>query len=98
MVMAEDFLKNPLSLFDIGGKTAIVTGATGAFGALSAKVLAAAHANVVLGANNSAELKKVATEFEQLGGKVDTLAKRPSSQANSDAIIHATDKPFGPVD
>jgi len=38
--MAEDLLKNPLSLFDIRGKTAIVTGASGAFGALASKVLA----------------------------------------------------------
>ena len=35
--MSEDFLKNPLSLFDVKGKTAIVTGATGAFGALAAQ-------------------------------------------------------------
>ena len=34
------FPENPLSLFDIKGKTAIVTGASGAFGALAAKVLA----------------------------------------------------------
>ena len=34
--MSEDFLKNPLSLFDIRGKTAIVTGASGAFGASGA--------------------------------------------------------------
>jgi len=40
--MAEDFLKNPYSLFDISGKTAIVTGASGAFGSLAAKVLAGA--------------------------------------------------------
>ena len=46
--MSEDFLKNPLSLFDIRGKTAIVTGASGAFGALAAKVLAGAGANVVI--------------------------------------------------
>ena len=39
--MSEDFLKNPLSLFDVKGKTAIVTGATGAFGAVAAKTLAA---------------------------------------------------------
>ena len=37
--MSEDFLKNPLSLFDVRGKTAIVTGASGAFGALAAKTL-----------------------------------------------------------
>ena len=38
--MSEAFLKNPLGLFDIKGKVAIITGASGAFGALSAKVLA----------------------------------------------------------
>ena len=51
--MAEDFLKNPLSLFDIRGKTAIVTGASGAFGALAAKTLAASGANVVIAASNA---------------------------------------------
>src|SRR6516165_7782251 len=93
--MSEDFLKNPLSLFDIRGKTAIVTGATGAFGALAAKVLAGAGANVVLCANNAAELKKVAAACEQLGGKVATVAKRPSSEANCDAIVDAAVTTFG---
>src|SRR2546426_12089428 len=96
--MSEDFLKNPLSLFEIRGKTAIVTGATGAFGALSAKVLTAAGANVVLCANNAAELKKVATECEQLGGKVETVAKRPSSEASCDPIVEAKVTRFGRVD
>src|SRR5262244_1435188 len=89
--MSEDILKNPLSLFDIRGKTAIVTGATGAFGALAAKVLAAAGANVVLCANNAAELKKVAAECEQLGGKVEAVAKRPSSEANRAALQYLTE-------
>src|SRR5207302_6694316 len=96
--MSEDFLKNPLSLFEIRGKTAIVTGATGAFGALAAKVLAAAGANVVLCANNAAELKKVAAECEQLGGKVEPVAKRPSSEANCDAIVAGAVGRFGRVD
>jgi NADP-dependent 3-hydroxy acid dehydrogenase YdfG len=39
--VSEDFLKNPLSLFDVSGKTAIVTGASGAFGALARKCLRA---------------------------------------------------------
>jgi NAD(P)-dependent dehydrogenase (short-subunit alcohol dehydrogenase family) len=96
--MSEDILKNPLSLFDVRGKTAIVTGATGAFGALAAKVLAGAGANVVLCANNAGELKKVGAECEQLGGKVETVAKRPSSEANCDAIVEAAVKKFGRVD
>ena len=96
--MSEDFLKNPLSLFDVRGKTAIVTGASGAFGALAAKVLAGAGANVVLSAGNAAELKKVAEACTALGGKVELVAKRPSSEANCDAIIQAAVDRFGRVD
>ena len=96
--MSEDFLKNPLSLFDVSGKTAIVTGATGAFGAMAAKVLAGAGANVVLCANNAGELQKVAAECSKLGGKTEVVAKRPSSEANCDAIVAAAVKTFGRVD
>ena len=96
--MSEDVLKNPLSLFDIRGKTAIVTGASGAFGSLAAKVLAGAGANVVLAAGKADELKKVAVECEQLGGKVETIALRPSSEANCDKIVDAAVKKFGRVD
>src|SRR5499427_7879686 len=96
--MSEDFLKNPLSLFDVRGKTAIVTGATGAFGAMAAKVLAGAGANVVITANNADGLKKVAAECEKLGGKAEVVAKRPSSEANCDAIVRAAVDKFGGVD
>jgi NAD(P)-dependent dehydrogenase (short-subunit alcohol dehydrogenase family) len=96
--MSEDFLKNPLSLFDVRGKTAIVTGASGAFGALAAKVLAGAGANVVLAAGNAGELKKVADACAALGGKVEVVAKRPSSEANCEAIVKAAADRFGRVD
>ena len=96
--MSEDFLKNPLSLFDIRGNTAIVTGATGAFGALAAKVLAAAGANVVLCASKADALQKIAAECERLGGEVEIVARRPSSEAHCDAIVEATVKKFGRVD
>jgi NAD(P)-dependent dehydrogenase (short-subunit alcohol dehydrogenase family) len=96
--MSEDVLKNPLSLFDIRGKTAVVTGASGAFGALAAKVLAGAGANIVLAAGNAAELKKVAAECEKLGAKVATVAKRPSSEENCAAIVKAAVDQFDRVD
>src|SRR3984957_9393912 len=64
--MSEDFLKNPLSLFDVKGKTAIVTGATGAFGALAAQVLSGAGCNVVLAAGGADGLKKVAANCEKI--------------------------------
>src|SRR5436190_20693956 len=94
-VMSEDFLKNPLSLFDVRGKTAIVTGASGAFGALAAKVLAGAGCNLVIAAGKADELKKVAGECEALGAKVESVAIRPSSEANCDKLVKAAVDKFG---
>ena len=71
--MSDDFLKNPTSLFDIKGQTAIVTGASGAFGSLAAKVLAGAGANVVLHCHRSR------TEAEFLAARLQ--AARPASCA-----------------
>src|SRR5215216_7456297 len=96
--MPDDILKNPLSLFDISGRTAIVTGASGAFGTLAAKVLAGAGANVVLAAGNATELKKVAGQCEKLGANVATVPKRPSSEENCEAIVKAAVDAFGRVD
>src|ERR1700685_3825800 len=93
--MSEDFLKNPLSLFDVKGKTALVTGATGAFGALAAQVLSGAGCNVVLAAGGAEALKKVAADCENLGAKVETVNLRPSSAAICDKIVDAAVKRFG---
>ena len=95
----ESFLKNPLSLFDIRGQTAIVAGASGAFGALAAKTLAGAGANVVLAASNTEALKKIAAECDKLGGgRTDIVALRPSSEENCDRIVKTAVDKFGGVD
>src|SRR4051794_15742500 len=96
--MSESIYKDPLSLFSVKGKTAIVTGATGALGAVAAKTLAGAGGNVVLTANNAEGLKKIAAACEALGGKVAMVAKRPSTEANCDAIVQAAVDKFGGVD
>jgi NAD(P)-dependent dehydrogenase (short-subunit alcohol dehydrogenase family) len=96
--MTDAWLKNPLSLFDIRGKSAVVTGASGAFGALAAKVLAGAGANVALAAGKAAELKSTADECAALGAKVATIAKRPNSEANCQAIVAAAVEKFGRLD
>jgi NAD(P)-dependent dehydrogenase (short-subunit alcohol dehydrogenase family) len=96
--MSEDFLKDPLSLFSVKGKTAIITGASGAFGAVAAKTLAAAGSNVVICAGGAEALKKVGAECERLGGTVESVAKRPNSEANCDAIVKAAVDRFGRVD
>ena len=96
--MSEAFLKNPLALFDVKGKTAVVTGASGAFGALAAKTLAGAGANVVLAASKQDELKKVAAECAELGAKTAIVALRPSSEDNCDKIVKSAVDAFGRLD
>ena len=96
--MPEDFLKNPLTLFDVKGKTAIVTGATGAFGALAAQVLAGAGCNLVIAAGGADALKKVGAECEKLGAKVESVNLRPISAAHCDKIVAAAVERFGGVD
>ncbi len=94
----DTWLRTPASLFDIKGKAAIVTGASGAFGALAAKVLAGAGARLVLTAGNKAALDEVAGECRALGAEVVTLNTRPSTEADCDAIAKATADAFGGID
>lgn len=93
-----DWIKNPLSLFDVRGKTAVVTGASGAFGALAAQVLAGAGANLVLAAGKAKDLAEVSQQCEALGVKVVTVALRPSSAENCDKVVAAAVKAFGGLD
>ena len=48
-----DLLREPARLFDVRGKVAVITGASGAFGALASRVLAAAGARLVLAAGRA---------------------------------------------
>ncbi len=96
--MADDFYANPLSLFDIKGKTAIVTGASGAFGLLAAKVLAGAGCNLVLTAGKKSELDAAAKACADLGAKVEALNIRPNTEAACAEIVEAGVKAFGGVD
>lgn len=93
--MTDDWLKNPLSLFDVTGKVAVITGASGAFGALAAKVMAGAGCKLVLTAGKKVELDAVAKEC---GGEVDALNIRPSTEQNCNAIIAKAVERFGRVD
>ena len=97
--MSEDFLKNPLSLFDIKGKTAIVTGASGAFGALAAKVLAGAGANVVLAASKRRRAEEGRGRMR--GARRQGRDRRASGRARkrtATTIVKAAVDKFGRVD
>ena len=93
-----DVLAEPARLFDVHGKVAVVTGASGAFGAVASRVLAAAGARVVLAAGKATELETVAGECRKLGAEVVTVARRPSTEADCNAIMDAGVKAFGGLD
>ncbi len=93
-----DWLKDPLSLFDIRGQVAVVTGASGAFGALAAQVLAGAGAKLMISTGNADALNEVKSRCEALGAEVDSLALRTTDEAHCDRIVEATVARFGRID
>lgn len=96
--MTKDWLKNPLALFDVRGKVAVVTGASGAFGALASQVLAGAGARLVLAAGNEKALDETDAACRALGADVRTVARRPSAEGDCAAIMDAALEAFGALD
>jgi NAD(P)-dependent dehydrogenase (short-subunit alcohol dehydrogenase family) len=74
-------------LFGLRGKTALVTGATGAFGGAAARALAGAGAHVVLAGRSEQTLDALSTEIEASGGSASYVALRPSSEEDCDAMV-----------
>ncbi|MBV8918486.1 SDR family NAD(P)-dependent oxidoreductase, partial [Bradyrhizobium sp.] len=98
MTASAEFLKDPLSLFDIRGKVAVVTGASGAFGALAVQVLAGAGAKVAAVAGNAEALAETASTGRALGAEVLTIAARPTDEAACADIVAQTVEAFGGLD
>lgn len=93
-----DWLKNPASLFDVRGKVAVITGASGAFGALASKVLAGAGARLVLAAGNAKALEDTAAACRELGAEVTTIVRRPTTEDDCAAIMEAGVAAWGRLD
>jgi NAD(P)-dependent dehydrogenase (short-subunit alcohol dehydrogenase family) len=89
---------NPHSLFDIRGKSAIVVGASGAFGTLASRTLAAAGANLTVTAGKVGQLEALAEGCRSLGVDVQVVARRSNTEADADAIAEAAVTRFGSID
>jgi NAD(P)-dependent dehydrogenase (short-subunit alcohol dehydrogenase family) len=98
MTSHANWLKNPQSLFDIRSKVAVVTGASGAFGSLAAQVLAGAGCKLLLSAGNGSALAETAAACRELGAEVVTVAGRPSTEAQCEAIMDAALNGCGGLD
>jgi NAD(P)-dependent dehydrogenase (short-subunit alcohol dehydrogenase family) len=91
-------LRDPGLLFSVRDKVAVVTGASGAFGALAARVLAAAGARLVLAAGKESELQATAEQCRKFGSEVATVPRRPNTEADCEAIMQTGIERFGVLD
>ena len=92
-----DWMRNPAKMFDVSEQTAIVTGASGAFGRGIAITLGAQGANVLLASGNEDELKSVAKDVEDVGGKAAYIVRRPDSLLDAEAMRDAALDNFGSI-
>lgn len=91
-------LPNPMAMFEVAGKVALITGASGAFGMVAARVLAGAGCKLVLAAGKASELAAIATECREGGAEVVEVNTRPDSEAACAALVQAAVAAFGRLD
>ncbi len=89
---------NPLAIFDVSEKVAVITGASGAFGQVAARVLAGAGCKLVLVSGNKSALKEVVDECQSIGADTTEINVRPDNEENCDEIINHAVSTFGGVD
>ncbi len=88
-------LRDPLSMFDVKGKVALITGASGAFGAVAAEVLSSAGCKVVLAAGNAEAMAEVA---KRCPGETTQINARPDSETACGDLVAKAVEAFGRLD
>ena len=77
------------ALFDLTGKSALISGASGALGSAAARALAEAGAFVTLSGDNVEKLEAVAADLEAAGADVATFQGRPQDEETCNAMVVA---------
>jgi len=85
-------------LFNVAGKSAIVIGASGAFGKVACATLGGAGARLTISGGNTAPLSQLAGELATAGIAAIQVARRPDSEADCNAIVEAAVAQYGRVD
>ena len=85
-------------LFDVTGKVAIITGATGGFGKAAAKGLAAAGAKVMTTGRNAPKLEQLVKEIRDAGGQAALSVGDPAKHEDVQRVVKDTVNAFGGVD
>jgi NAD(P)-dependent dehydrogenase (short-subunit alcohol dehydrogenase family) len=74
-------------LFSVSGRSALITGATGALGAAATRALAASGARLTLAAGSADKLRALAGEIDDGTGNARTINRRPETEADAEAIV-----------
>ena len=91
-------MQNPMSMFDVSGKVALITGASGAFGMVAARILAGAGCKLVLAAGSQSALDEISAECRVMGADVTALNTRPSDEATCNGLVADAVKTYGSLD
>ncbi|MGA2516154.1 MAG: glucose 1-dehydrogenase [Thermodesulfobacteriota bacterium] len=85
-------------LFDVNGRVALITGATGGFGKAAARGLAAAGAKVMATARTSSALELLVKEIRESGGQAAFSAGDPINHEDVKRVVKNTVDTFGGID
>jgi NAD(P)-dependent dehydrogenase (short-subunit alcohol dehydrogenase family) len=96
--MITEKIRNPLSLFDVRDKVAIITGASGSFGHACAVALGALGAKLLVASGTAEELEAVVKHVGDVGGEVASVVRRPDTLEDAEAILKAALDAYGRVD
>lgn len=86
------------SVFDVRSRIALITGASGALGAVAARALAEAGCRLVLCAGNREALEEITRECREIGAEVLAINLRPDTEEACARLVDEAVAAFGRVD
>ena len=89
---------DPIGLFSVAGKSALIVGATGAYGRVACATLGAAGARLTIAGGNAAELHTLEDDLGTAGVQVTAVALRPTTETDCEAMVSAAASRFDAID